>query len=180
MSGSSDDSAALRPRLDALASEREALLTRLAPLPTDRLRDRPDASTWSVLQIVEHLIQAEEYCLLGHLPADHLEHRRRTLLQRLAYEVVVLILRSPIRVSTPVDDMDPRGTATLEELTRRWRVSQSRLREITLHVQDPRRDAVFRHPVAGPMSPAQAIRMLAAHQARHIGQIDARLTDRRE
>ncbi len=175
MSGSFGDSTDLRPRLDALASEREALLAHLAALPEDRLRARPDASTWSVLQIVEHLIQAEEYCLLGHLPADHLEHRRRTLLQRLAYEAVVLILRSPIRVSTPVEDMDPRGTATLEELADRWRTSQSRLREITLDVPDPRRDAVFRHPVAGPMTPAQAIRMLAAHQTRHIGQIDARL-----
>lgn len=175
MNDTSGTSTRLLHRLDALESEREALLARLESLPERRLRHAPDRSTWSVLQIVEHMIQAEEYCLLGHLPAERLESRRRTIPQRLAYELVVLILRSPIRVSTPVDDMDPDGTASLGELADRWRVSQSRLREITVDVADPRRDAVFRHPVAGPMTPSQAIRMLGAHQARHLAQIDARL-----
>jgi len=177
VSGSSPDTNNLLRRLDALAAERDALLHSLEDHPPDRVRRSPDASTWSVLQIVEHLVQSEEYCLLGHLPADRLEHRRRTFLQRLAYELVVAILRSPIRVSTPVEDMDPLGTESLKELAHRWRASHSRLREITLDVPDPRRDAVFRHPVAGPMTPAQAIRMLAAHQTRHIRQIDARLSN---
>lgn len=172
MSGTSD----LLHRLDALEAEREDLLERLGAVPETRLRRSVDSASWSVLQIVEHLIQAEEYCLLGHLPPERLEPRRRSLLQRLAYRLVILILRSPLRVSTPIEEMDPTGTTPLARLADRWRTSHSRLRTITLDVSDPRRDAVFRHPVAGPMTPDQAIRMLAAHQTRHLTQIDARLS----
>jgi len=170
-----NESRALLRRLDALESDRELLLDRLDTVPGARLRRSPDSDTWSVLQIVEHMIQAEEYCLLGHLPADRLEGRRRTLRQRLVYRLVILILKSPIPVSAPVDDMTPLGAASLDELAGRWRASQSRLRRITREIGDPRRDAVFRHPVAGPMTPANAIHMLATHQTRHMRQIDARL-----
>lgn len=161
-------------RLARVESERESLLASLEGLGEEALRRRPAPDTWSILEVVEHMVQAEDFCLMNHRDADALEVRPRSLRQRLAYELVVLILEGPVRVSAPVKAMNPEGTATLHELAERWRESQARLRSIVESTQDPRRDAVFRHPVAGPMTPAQAVRMLDAHQRRHIRQIEKR------
>jgi len=165
----------LLTRVERLAVKREALLERLESLEPGRVSEPPAADVWSIGQVVEHMIIAEEYCLLGHLDAHQLEARPSSLRQRLLYEVVVLVLLGPVRVSTPVVEMDPEGTESLEELSERWRRSQTRLSEIVQNVGDPARDAIFRHPIAGPMTAAQAVRMLEVHQRRHIRQIDARL-----
>jgi len=165
----------LAARVARLQRERDALLERLAALDPIRVATPPEEGVWSAAQVVEHMIVAEEWCLLGHLPPERLEPRRRSLRHRLLYELVVLILKGPVRVSTPVEDMDPEGVTPLTELAARWRASQGRLASVVASVGDPARDAVFRHPVAGPMTPAQAVRMLEAHQRRHIRQIEARL-----
>lgn len=168
---------ALLRRIERLAGEREELLDRLLSLEPARISTPPAPGVWSAAQVVEHMIIAEHYCLLGHLPPDQLRVRSASLRQRLLYELVVLILTSPIRVSAPVQDMDPEGSTPLGELAPRWRTSQERLADIVRTVDDPVRDAVFRHPVAGPMTPAQAVRMLEAHQRRHTRQIDERLAE---
>lgn len=162
-------------RIEALAAERDDLLSRLGRLDPVHIKTAPESGVWSAIQVVEHMIIAEEYCLLAHLPADQLQARSRPLLKRLVYELVVLLLKGPVRVSTPVKDMDPEGTAGLDELADRWRASHARLAEIVRTIDDPEGDAVFRHPVAGAMTPAQSIRMLEAHQRRHVEQIDERL-----
>jgi len=162
-------------RVERLAAERDALLDRLAELDPEQLGRRPEAGVWSAAEVVEHMIIAEEYCQLAKVPIAELESRPRSLRQRILYEIVVLVLKGPVGVSTPVDDMDPEGHAPLDELAARWRRSQDRLADVVRSVGDPGRDAVFRHPVAGPMTPAQAIRMLEAHQRRHIRQIEERL-----
>lgn len=162
-------------RIDGLARERDALLARLEEVDAERITTPPESGVWSVAQVVEHMIIAEEYCQLAHVPMEQLEARPQSLRKRLVYELVVLILKGPIRVSTPVEDMDPEGTLSLDELAERWRASQARMADVVQTIKNPARDAVFRHPVAGPMTPAQAIRMLEAHQRRHIEQIEARL-----
>lgn len=165
----------LTARLDSIEREREALLGRLVDLPRHRLEARPDSDTWSVLQIVEHLVQAEEWVLLARLDADQLEARPRSLANRLWYRIVLLVLRGPFPVKTPTRQMNPTGDASLEELGDRWRRSHTRLRRISTAAERPTRDALFRHPVAGPLTPMQAIEMLRTHQRRHLKQIRRRL-----
>jgi len=163
-----------------LETDRETLLARLSELDDERIRTPPEPGVWSVAQIVEHLVQAEHHMLLGKLSIRELQRRPRSIRNRLYFQLVILVLSSPIPVKTPGDAVGPTGTVPLDELAARWRASQSRFRQVVLGEGaakeiDPLRDAVFRHPLAGPMTPAQAVQMIGTHQRRHLKQIQERL-----
>lgn len=173
----------LLARLDRVEKDREELLGRLAQVEEKRLRESTSPEVWSVLQIVEHLVQAEDHVLLVKKAPDQLDRRPRSLRNRIVFQLVILILKAPFPVKVPGGDaMHPKGGAGLPELAERWRASQARLRGIVegegaASGIDPMCDAVFRHPVAGPMTPAQAVSMLSTHQRRHLAQIRDRLSD---
>ena len=167
----------LHARLDRIEAKRSALLERLAGTKSTRLSTPARPGGWSILEIVEHLVRAED-AVLGELDdagavADRPAHRR-TLRQRLLHLVVLLVLRFRIPVSAPSRAMLPRGGASLESLRRRWEANHRQLREVVdrLGASGAGR-AIFHHPVSGPITTRQALRLLEIHLDRHLGQIRA-------
>jgi hypothetical protein len=53
----------LQPLIQALDNQREALLDELEALDLAALRARPRPGAWSILEIVEHVVVAEEEAL---------------------------------------------------------------------------------------------------------------------
>lgn len=170
--------AAFLKRLDKIETKKTALMRRVASLSTATLHDRPAAGTWSILEIIEHMILAEHHVFQG-LPAPAVTpHHKRTPVNFIIYLLVLGILRFHIPVTVPAKDMHPGGMLTLDALKERWTQNHQWLRTY-LHSQDTRglRRAVFSHPVAGPMSTRQMFAMMEAHMDRHIDQINKRLAD---
>jgi hypothetical protein len=68
--------------------------------------------------------------------------------------------------------MVPDGNTSLSELRHQWEENLSWLRDYldTLRPEDLQR-AVFRHPIAGPMTVAQTIHMARLHFDVHFRQI---------
>lgn len=153
-------------------ARRTALLDELETMDPEHLNARPRPGKWSILEIVEHLVVAEQDVLRN--PADPATPplppwRPRHLL---AYPSVLLVLRYGIPVRAPSRAMLPRGGQPLDELRRRWDAHQAWFREWLAGVgrRELRRRA-FAHPVAGPLRPAQAVRILHLHLGTHIRQI---------
>jgi len=164
---------ALQARLQLIEAKRIRLQQRLSGLEPHVVTARPRPDKWSILEIVEHLVLSER-AVFG--PLDGLEQRtprERSLRNRALYWVVMFILHFDIPVKVPSAALLPEGTRSVESLWAQWQASHTALRR-WVEASDARvqRHALFSHPVAGPMTMADTLRMLDVHLDRHIRQID--------
>jgi len=123
---------------------------------------------WSTLQVLEHVVLAERSVLAGLFdPADRVGCRR-TLKHRLLYAVVILVLRSNVRVPVVARDMEPAGDFPPDRLVAEW---GERLGRVEAYVREATpaelQRAVCHHPVAGPLDLGRALRVDALHIRAH-------------
>ena len=159
-------------RLSSIERKRVALLSRVATLEPSRLVARPLPGKWSIREIIEHLILAERDVVGDFSRLADLEEQPQDLGNHARYLVVIFILRFGIPVKAPSTAMLPTGERPLAELRETWDENHRRLRSFVggLDRAGTRR-AIFRHPITGPISVAQGIRMLDVHLDTHIRQI---------
>ena len=158
--------------LRALDDRRCALLDEVEALGPERVVARPLPGKWCVLEIVEHLVLAERDVLQQLPEPSQLVHRPRRLRDRVSYPIVIFVLKHGIPVPVPSPRMVPTGGASLAELRREWDRNQTWIRA---YVDGLDREgfgrAVFAHPVAGPLTAAQAIHLGRVHVETHARQI---------
>jgi hypothetical protein len=159
-------------QVDRIERSRARLIARLEALPRSVLETAPPSGGWSVLEIVEHLVLSEEAVLRDMDHPERLRPKRRSLRARLGFAAVIGVLSSPLRVQVPSSSMRPKGTRSFDELRAAWEESHRALRRHVVAVEEGRiSGAVFRHPIAGPLTTRQAMRMLRVHLERHTRQI---------
>jgi hypothetical protein len=158
--------------LAAFDTRRNTLLDTLSALPAEQLTAHPVVEKWSILEHVEHVIRAERVIFDGVATPDQLTARRRSIASRLRSVIVHGVLRFDIPVEAPSKKMLPTGTRSLAELRAHWDENSgwiaSYAARITALGADP---AVFSHPVIGPMTFTQSLRLRRAHLDRHMRQI---------
>jgi uncharacterized damage-inducible protein DinB len=162
----------IRDKFEMYDRTRRALLDELAVMNDDQLRRKPGPSEWSVLQIVQHMVLAEQG-VMQYLPEpEELIARKRGLRAWICYVVVLLILRWNIRVPVPAEGMVPDGNTSLSELRQQWDENLRWFRGYldSLGPEDLKR-AVFSHPVAGPLTGPQACKLAQYHFDAHLRQI---------
>jgi hypothetical protein len=163
----------LQARLQSIETKRIRLQQRISGLEPHVVTARPRPDKWSILEIVEHLVLSER-AVFG--PLDGLEQRtprERSLRNRALYWVVMFILRFDIPVKVPSAALIPEGTRSVGSLWAQWESSHASLRRwVEASDTGMRRHALFSHPVAGPMTMADTLRMLDVHLDRHSRQID--------
>lgn len=163
----------LPARLQLIETKRIRLQQRLSTLEPHVMTTRPRPDKWSIVEIVEHLVLSERV-VFG--PPDALEQRTpraRSLRNRALYWVVMCILRFDIPVKVPSAALLPEGTRSVGYLWEQWEASHAALRRwVEASDTRVRQHALFSHPVAGPMTMADTLRMLDVHLDRHIRQID--------
>ena len=154
----------LGKRMQAFDEKRAALLDRVQALPPPLLEAKPRAGKWSILEIVEHLALAERTVLQGLPQPSQLAERPRKPKHRFRYFLVWWFLKLRIPVQVPSPAMVPQGNRSLSDIRQLWDESQAWFRAYVgqLDARGLRR-AVFRHPVAGPLTPAQAVRLNQIH-----------------
>jgi DinB superfamily len=162
----------LQKRLQALDERRCALLDQVEALSAERLVARPLPGKWSILEIVEHLVLAEREVLQNLPEPPELVERKRTLKAHLAYPLVMVVLKWGIPAKVPSPRMIPTGNTSLATLRCQWDENHQWLRSYIGGLdQDGLDRAVFRHPIAGPMTVAQTVHMGQLHVATHARQI---------
>lgn len=147
-------------------------MSKLADLPPNLLDANPRPNRWSLLQVLQHLVLAERTVLMGLPDPSQLRHRAPGLRDRLGYLLVIGVLKWHIPVPVPVRGMLPEADLGLDALRRRWDENMEWLREyIGGLTPDTAEWAVFRHPVTGPLTPYQALRLAQLHLAAHLRQV---------
>jgi len=164
--------AALR-LLDRVEVARDEVLSSVAALSPELRMRSPAPGKWCILEILEHMVIAEEDVMAGFVDLEQRTPRRRRFRHRVLYRVVMFILRHEIPVKVPSETMRPSGKVALDDLTDRWRNNHSTLRAFVDRLDAAAlRQPIFQHPVAGPITVGEALRMLEVHLGRHTGQID--------
>ena len=164
----------LERRFERLERQKAALLSGISIWSTARLRFQPDPASWSVLDVLQHLVKVEE-AFLRAVGANLPHGRALTLKDRVGALAVLGVMRSPIRVKVPARaaTVAPEATEDLPLLTVHWDQAREKLGQL-LNVLSPEQfcRGLFRHPVSGWMSVPQGLAFLSAHLRHHEYQVD--------
>lgn len=156
---------------DALATTRERFLAAVRAATPAQRGFRPTPEIWSMLDVTEHLVLAEEHSARGVEKGPQVPGRA-TLVASVRMVLVRAVLDSPLRVKVPTSRVLPAGTTALEELEARWTAAARALAALYERVgPDRRRAALFRHPIAGWVSAREGLGFLAAHIRHHERQL---------
>ena len=165
----------LHARLQRFDRTRQHLMEEMSTLDAARLNATPMPGKWSILQIVEHLVVAERAVFLGLPNPLDLVARTRGVGHHLRYALVMSVLSLGVPVRVPSPTMVPRGGHELGALGRMWDENQLWLRRVAERLgSEVARAAVLVHPIAGPLTVAQGVRMGHVHVDGHIRQIRQR------
>lgn len=157
-------------QLQSLDAERQALLARVAAAGPEALDRQARPGAWSVREILDHLVTAERVILGGLADPATLEAARPAPGEHLRRALVWAVLRFRIRVKVPSRRMLPQGGRDFAALQAAWEENLAWVRAF-LEAGGADRGAVFRHPVAGPLTLGQALAMDRLHLGIHARQI---------
>jgi hypothetical protein len=145
----------------------------MAALPPEARRWREQPASWCALDVLEHLLLAEQVVLGDVATAAARVAMVPTNAERFRAAIVWLVLRLGIRVRVPAEAMRPSRQGSFEELRTQWDAQHAALRQFATGL-DARGRArrVFRHPIAGPLTTGQALQLLSAHLRTHQRQLD--------
>ena len=162
----------LQTKLEIYDQQRNALLNDLERLDEEEVRRKSGPNTWSLLEIVQHLVLSEREVLQNLPEPKILTTRKQDFRHLVSYALVFAVLRWNIPAPVPSDSMVPDGNTSLSELHYQWDENLTWLRDYlnTLRLEDVGR-AVFRHPIAGPMTIGQTINLATLHFDAHFRQI---------
>ena len=162
----------LARHLDALDGSRADLLATVrAASPTQRAF-RPAAQSWAMLEVVEHLVLAEEGALLSLMQGPK-PGARVTARNRVVVVLIRLYLSAGFRARVPSPRLQPRGGLSLAELELRWATVGAALRDRVASLGESElRSPKFRHPIAGWLAPVSGFAFLVTHLNHHRRQID--------
>lgn len=142
----------------------------------DTLNRKPDEDAWSVLQVMDHLIQSESISLQAAKRTiavpDKLQNAGIGHFFR--YRLLRFYLRSPMKFQAP----DSVGTSVLLErgsfweVARRWRRNREELYQFIRELPaDLNNKQIFYHPRAGGLTTTALLDFFQDHFERHKKQI---------
>jgi hypothetical protein len=143
-------------RFAAIETQKAEVLRRVEALSADDRVKRAKTDDWSPLQVVYHLMRAEEL-----LPASA-EPIAMPFNPKL--QIGCIILKAAIPIPSKAKE-EPRNDVDLAEITTRWGVAREKLAQ---SLATPAGTRVADHPVFGGIDIDGYLKMLEAHTTYHL------------
>lgn len=155
----------LLSRIETLDEIRKDILSRLQTMAPQ------DCSAESPLAVVDHLVLTQQV-ILNNLPdPKHCLAMQPTVRQHIGRIAFFLALRLRLPVRIGCEATPPTQTPMLEDIATRWGDHMAWLRQFVNGMQD---DApFFLHPIAGPLTLAQALNAAILHARLHLPTLSA-------
>ncbi len=159
----------LQDRYNTLEEARLALIHKVRGLKPERLNHKTGRDRWSILEDFQHLVLAEQRTSLKAGSVLDSEERKAGM-----FEMVLQVLDHDTVVDVPDPGMVPDGNATLEGLITDWEKSRIDLFKF-LESCGPEdlEHPVSRHPVTGPITVVECLRLIDSHFHHHRRRIEA-------
>ncbi len=165
---------------DRLEAQRGRIIDEYGHLTTDQLRYKPAPDQWNLLQVLRHLVTAEQQSLIyiqrkmkihENIPKAGLESYVRHLLLKIA-------LYLPIKFKAPKIAAVHEEYPDFETMISEWEATRSEL-QILLEKSDSKILAkeLYKHPRAGLMNMKQALEFFESHIKHHQKQINRLIAD---
>ena len=154
-----------------IESQRVVVMNELGQDGQEDVAWKPAPESWSLTEVIEHLVIAEERALRG------LERERPAELgsrfgAAVKIRLITLLSPLPFRVKAPSKGLLPTGTASLSELAARWGEARCRLAGVLAAVTpDALGERRWKHPIAGWLDTEDWLRFIYAHTHHHRAQI---------
>lgn len=171
---------AIDQQLSKMDEELRQLLERMKSYSDATLNQAPGAGQWSVLQIMQHLLLAEQLSLnyvkkklsyQPQLPNSGLGSRMRVGLLNF-YQKLPLKYKAPSNVN--VDKL--KTDRTLADISSEWLQHRAQLRSYLNELPEELfHKAVYKHPFAGRLSLGGMVSFFKGHFDRHRKQIERTL-----
>jgi uncharacterized damage-inducible protein DinB len=166
----------LDTELSKLDNQLDELLQMVKPLSSKQQNFKPDANSWSMLQVFRHMMQSE-----GQI---HKYLRKKILgakttgkagIGALLRSVILNVaMRLPIKYKVPdAIKVDLDENYDYEKLSAEWKSLRKEIRDFLEDIdEETSRKEIFRHPVMGRMSILQGLAFMQVHLARHTHQVE--------
>jgi hypothetical protein len=163
----------IQEQYDSLTLKLEALLQRLDSLSGEKLSFKAGPDKWSIVEVVEHLVIAEESLvkqLSTNIPDSTLEPGAKTPEK---HQVVIKVMERDIEVDVPHESLEPHGRIALEDLLNQWNGIRQKLPGLLAEIKPEKQDdPVFRHPYGGPLDLSDTLQFFEVHFDNHMRHID--------
>ncbi len=155
---------------EAIEAQRATLTSKALALSDEALTKKPTPEAWSVRQVVEHLVIADE-TVGQRWPSDKAAPDPLRLLPR-SWRTALIegAFRRNLTLPLPSPEMEPRGDAPLPALLERWAASRAEMRWV-LEALGAGDDA-YAHAILGPLTASQMLSLAQVHTEYHTRQID--------
>lgn len=165
----------LQQEFDALEKSRIELFNILDKLDASSMNKQPDASSWSVVQVMDHLTLAEHNSLLYMKKklsvTDKFKKSNLNTLWRLF--LLKAALNLPMKWKAPKIVADARNEKNYEQAKAAWIEVRNGLRDLLEQFPEQYLDSeIFKHPLAGKFTVVQALSFMHTHFNHHLKQID--------
>jgi len=157
----------------------DELLKNLDSLSDEVLYFKASEDRWSIVEVIEHLVMAEEDMLkqiTGSASAAALDPQDRSAKN---FHIVIKVMTEDIPVDVPDQSMEPHGQVALQALLKRWQDTRRKTRaHLDAIKSEDAKALVYRHPFAGPLDMAETLRFIDVHfdnHMRHIEKIKAQM-----
>jgi len=164
----------LKDGFERLETAKAELLRSIAPLSPEILSRKPDAATWSILQVISHVTQAEAGTLryIKKKTQDPKALAAAGFVSRLRVAALVAGFRSPFRFKAPKVLADPPESGDLQGSSLAWAEVREDWREFIETFPEELNDRlIFRHGVVGLLGPKETMIFMIEHLANHARQI---------
>lgn len=164
----------LKAGFEQMEATKATLLKSLATLDEAALNRKPDAQTWSILQVIAHLTKSEGGTLqyIKKKTQDPSALPKAGLLPWFRIAVLVAGVHSPLKFKAPGAIADVPETGALQAASFAWAEVREDWREFVEAFPVALNDRmIFRHPFVGLLGPAQTMIFLNQHLGNHVRQI---------
>ncbi len=165
----------IQKEFEALEKSRLTLFNKLDKLDASKMNKQPDANSWSVVQVMDHLTLAENNSLLYMTKklSFNAEMKKADFKTTLRLFILKAALKLPLKWKAPKIVADARNEKSYAEAKAAWTEVRNGIAEFlekfpSEHLQSE----LFKHPSAGKFTIVQALNFMRTHFEHHLPQID--------
>jgi uncharacterized damage-inducible protein DinB len=166
--------AALQKQFSELEKSRKDLFEDLRSYDDEVINRKPAPGAWSIAQVVEHLIKAEENSLIylqkktqdtSKIPVAGLRSQWR-------YFLTATVFMTNIKYKAPAIVVPSESFATIKQLDQHWAKVRKDTFELLNHLPEADlKKEIWKHAVAGKMNVTQMLAFFNMHFNRHRKQV---------
>ena len=163
----------IQEKFERLTQQRQTLLQHLDSLSPEALSFKAGPDRWSITEVVEHLVIAEDDFLkqvTTKKTSPHLDPESRSPEK---YQRVIKVMERDIPVDVPHESMEPDGQFSLEELLGKWDDIRKKIKGFLGEINSENKDdMVYQHPYVGRLDIAETLHFIDVHFDNHVRHID--------